>query len=100
LSYGGRDEIVRACKKIIKSGITDDEMTEELISQNIDSAGLPDPDMIIRTSGEQRLSGFLTWQAVYSEFYFPKKHWPEFNTNDFDLAVEEYNNRQRRFGKN
>jgi undecaprenyl diphosphate synthase len=100
LSYGGRDEIVRAVQKIIKTGIKTEDITEELISQNIDSAGLVDPDMIIRTSGEQRLSGFLTWQSVYSEFYFPKKDWPDFGTEDVDQAIEEYNKRQRRFGVN
>lgn len=100
LSYGGRDEIVRACKKIVTKGVEVSEITEELISKNLDSAGLPDPDMIIRTSGEQRLSGFLTWQSVYSEFYFPKKDWPDFNEKDLDIAIEEYNNRHRRFGAN
>ncbi|MDP2944623.1 MAG: polyprenyl diphosphate synthase [bacterium] len=98
LSYNGRDEIIRAVKKIIESGITAGEVTEDLVNKNLDSAGLPDPDMIIRTSGEQRLSGFLTWQSIYSEFYFPKKYWPEFTTADFDLALEEYNKRQRRYG--
>jgi len=100
LSYGGRDEIVRATQKIIKSGIKAEDLTEDTISKNIDSAGIVDPDMIIRTSGEQRLSGFLTWQSVYSEFYFPKKDWPDFSTEDIDKAIEEFNNRQRRFGAN
>jgi undecaprenyl diphosphate synthase len=100
LSYGGRDEIVRAFKKILAQGIKSSEINEDLINKNIDSAGLPDPDLIIRTSGEQRLSGFLTWQSVYSEFYFPKKDWPAFEPQDFDLAIEEYNKRQRRFGAN
>jgi len=100
LSYGGRDELVRAFKKISSQGIDSQDINEDLISKNIDSVGMPDPDMIIRTSGEQRLSGFLTWQSIYSELYFPKKSWPEFNEQDFDLALEEYNNRQRRFGAN
>lgn len=100
LSYGGRDEIVRAVKKIVQSKIAINKIDENLISQNLDSANLPDPDLIIRTSGEQRLSGFLTWQSVYSEFYFPKKYWPEFKTKDFDLALEEYKMRQRRYGAN
>jgi undecaprenyl diphosphate synthase len=100
LSYGGRDELVRAYKKIFKAGITADQITEDVISQNIDSAGIPDPDMIIRTSGEQRLSGFLTWQSVYSEFYFPQVDWPDFGPADLDKAIEEYNKRQRRFGAN
>jgi undecaprenyl diphosphate synthase len=100
LSYGGRDELVRAFKKIIQTGVKADAINEELISQNIDSAGLPDPDLIIRTSGEHRLSGFLTWQSVYSEFYFPKVDWPDFDEAELDKAIDEYNNRQRRFGAN
>ena len=100
LSYGGRDEIVRAFKKILAQGVKVNEIDEDLINKNIDSAGLLDPDLIIRTSGEQRLSGFLTWQSVYSEFYFPKKDWPDFTPHDLDLALEEYSKRQRRFGAN
>lgn len=100
LSYGGRDELVRAFRKISSQDIKPERITEELISQNIDSAGLADPDMIIRTSGEQRLSGFLTWQSVYSELYFTKKTWPEFDELELDKAIAEYNNRQRRFGGN
>ena len=100
LSYGGRDELVRAYKKISQAGITADQITEDIISQNIDSAGMLDPDMIIRTSGEQRLSGFLTWQSVYSEFYFPETDWPDFSQADLDLAIEEFDKRHRRFGAN
>ena len=100
LSYGGRDELVRAFKKIISQGIVADKINEELVSKNLDSVGIDDPDMIIRTSGEQRLSGFLTWQSVYSELYFPKKEWPAFDTADLDEAIEEYSKRQRRFGAN
>ncbi|MBU1203116.1 di-trans,poly-cis-decaprenylcistransferase [Patescibacteria group bacterium] len=100
ISYGGRDEIVRAVKKIVEQNIPANKITEELISQNLDSANIPDPDLIIRTSGELRLSGFLTWQSVYSELYFPKVTWPDFSEKDLDLALEEYNKRQRRFGAN
>lgn len=100
LSYGGRDEIVRSVQKIVKQGIKADDIDQDLISQNLDSAGLPDPDLIIRTSGEKRLSGFLTWQSVYSELYFPDKTWPDFSPEDVDRAILEYNNRQRRFGGN
>ncbi|MEK7578694.1 MAG: undecaprenyl diphosphate synthase family protein, partial [Patescibacteria group bacterium] len=75
------------------------EVTEDLISRNIYTAGLPDPDLIIRTSGEQRLSGFLTWQSAYSEFYFIKRHWPEFSKEDFINILDDFANRQRRFGK-
>ena len=100
LSYGGRDEIVRAVKKIIKQGTPVSEVNEELISQQLDTVGLADPDLIIRTSGEQRLSGFLTWQSVYSELYFSPKFWPEFSPDDLALAIREYGRRQRRFGAN
>lgn len=99
LNYGGRDEIKRAVQKIIKSGIKASEVDFETISRNLDTAGLPDPDLVIRTSGEQRTSGFLLWQGAYSELYFPKVEWPDFDTDQFDKAVIEFNKRQRRFGK-
>ncbi len=97
ISYGGRPEIIQAIKKIIKEGAS--EITEKLVSDNLWTAGTPDPDLIIRTSGEQRLSNFLTWQSAYSELYFPNKYWPEFTKKDIDKALEEYDKRQRRFGK-
>lgn len=97
LSYGGRDEIVRAVNKLINAK---EKITEELISKKLDSSGLADPDLIIRTSGEQRLSGFLTWQSVYSELYFTKKYWPAFTKADLELALKEYSKRKRRFGAN
>ncbi|MFA5155308.1 MAG: polyprenyl diphosphate synthase [Patescibacteria group bacterium] len=99
LSYGGRDEIIRAMRKLAARKISPAKITEELISRNLDSAGWPDPDLIIRTSGEQRLSGFLTWQSVYSELYFVKKHWPDFSGRDLAAAIREYGRRQRRYGK-
>lgn len=99
LSYGGRDEIVRAVNKILKNKKVR-KVSEKDISQHLDSAGMVDPDLIIRTSGEHRLSGFLTWQAIYSEFYFPKKHWPAFTKKDFDKALDVYSQRKRRFGGN
>ncbi|MFA6252725.1 MAG: polyprenyl diphosphate synthase [Patescibacteria group bacterium] len=98
VNYGGRDEIINAVKNIIKNKIPASEITEELFSKNLYTSNLPDPDFIIRTSGEQRLSGFLTWQSVYSELYFVKKMWPEFTKDDFDEALLEFSNRQRRFG--
>jgi len=98
LNYGGRDEIVRAVQKIIEKGYWEEDITIDLISDHLDTVGLPDPDFIIRTSGEQRLSGFLTWQSQYSELYFPTVHWPGFTTKEFDKAIAEYNRRQRRFG--
>ncbi len=96
LNYGGRDELTRAVEKIARTG---EMITEEKVSNNLDSANLPDPDLVIRTSGEMRLSGFLLWQAAYSELYFTKKYWPDFDEEELDKAIEEYNSRQRRFGK-
>ncbi len=98
LSYGGRDELVRAFKKIVQEKISADKIDEALISNYLDTAGIQDPDLIIRTSGEQRLSGFLTWQSVYSEIYFIEKFWPEFSSKDFDQAIKWFENRFRRFG--
>ena len=99
LSYGGRQEIINAFKKFIKKekGIAS-QLTEKNFSAYLYNADQPDPDLIIRTSGEMRLSNFLTWQSVYSELYFSKKYWPDFSTKDFDRVLAEYNKRQRRFG--
>ena len=94
LNYGGRDEILRAIRKIENS-----ELTEENFAELLDTAGIPDPELIVRTSGEQRLSGFLLWQSEYSEFYFPAWHMPEFTPEKLDRVIAEYNKRQRRFGK-
>ena len=103
LSYSGRDEIKRAAQKMIRDALAGrlnpDDVTEDVVSSYLDTAGLPDPDLIVRTSGEQRLSGFLLWQASYAEFYFPRVHWPEFSEEDLDEAIEAYNTRDRRFGK-
>ncbi len=103
LSYSARDEIKRATQKMMQDAlvgkIKPQDVTEQTISNYLDTAGLPDPDLIIRTSGEQRLSNFLLWQAAYSEFYFPMVHWPEFSEADLDAAIEDYNTRDRRFGK-
>lgn len=99
LNYGGRDEIKRAIQKIIKKGYRAKQITEDLISQNLDTKGLPDPDLIIRTSGEQRLSGFLLWQTSYSELYFSKVYWPDFNKKELDRVIFDYFQRQRRFGQ-
>ncbi len=97
INYGGRLELVDAFNKILKN--PPKEITEDLISQNIYTAGLPDPDLIIRTSNEKRLSGFLMWQNAYSEFCFIKHHWPEFSKEDFNDILNDFANRQRRFGK-
>ncbi|PLX25876.1 isoprenyl transferase [Candidatus Parcubacteria bacterium] len=100
LNYGGRAEILNAVKNIIKDKINPDKIDEKLFAKYLYTKDMPDPDLIIRTSGEQRLSGFLTWQSVYSEFYFPQKDWPAFTTKDLDKAIEEFQKRGRRFGGN
>lgn len=99
LSYGGRDEIVRAVKKIIKKKISVEKINEKIIMDHLDTKGLPEVDLIIRTSGEMRLSNFLPFQGTYAELYFPKVYWPDFNKKQFDLALKEFQKRQRRFGK-
>lgn len=98
LSYGGRDEIIRAFKKALASGIKPDELTEEGFSKFLDTEGLPEPDLIIRTSGEMRISNFLTWQSAYSEFYFTDTLWPDFSPEEFVRAIEDFRRRERRFG--
>ena len=104
LNYGGRDEIVKAVKKIaedVKEGKIDvNTINEEMISNNLYTAGMPDPDLLIRTSGELRLSNFLPWQVVYSEFLFVDKNWPDFTEEDLDNAIIEYQKRTRKFGAN
>ena len=97
LNYGGRQEILRAVNLVLKDTL--DEVDEEIFSSYLYTKDQPDPDLIIRTSGEQRLSGFLPWQSIYSELYFTKKYWPEFDTKAFDEALAEYEDRDRRFGK-
>jgi len=99
VSYGGRPEIIQAVKNIIKKKIPANKITEELINKNLWTAGLPYPDLIIRTGGAQRLSNFLTWQTAYSEFYFTKKYWPEFTEKDLNKALLDFSHRERRFGK-
>jgi len=99
INYGGRAEVVDAVKQIIAEGHAPEDITEELITSRVWMTGTPDPDLIIRTSGEQRLSGFLTWSGVYSEILFVEKHWPAFTTDDLDAALAEYQERERRFGK-
>ncbi len=98
LSYSGRNEIMRAIKKVMVSGIKPDDLTEEVFESYLDTAGNPPPDLIIRTSGEMRISNFLLWQAAYSEFYFTDTLWPDFNKDEFLLAVQDYQRRDRRFG--
>ena len=97
LNYGGRDEIVRAIRKLTSTKI--ESLTQEKFSELLDTKGIPDPDLLIRTGGEQRLSGFLAWQAVYAELYFTNVLFPDFSPTEFEKAIVEYATRQRRFGK-
>lgn len=99
LDYGGRDEIVRGIKKLIKRGLKPEEVNEEIVSEVLDTAGVPDPDLLIRTSGEMRTSGMMPWQAVYAELYFAKVYFPDFTPRHLKKAVLEFARRQRRFGK-
>lgn len=102
INYGGRDEIRRAVCRIAedaKNGLlSPSDITEDMISERLDTAGLPDPDLLIRTSGEERLSNFLPWQLAYSEFYFTDVLWPDFSKEDLLTAIRYYNGRERRFG--
>lgn len=98
ISYGGRWDILQAVQKIISKKIPAEKITEDLIEQNLSTAGLPAPDLIIRAGGEKRLSNFVLWQSAYSELYFCKKYWPAFTEKDLDEALREYSRRQRRFG--
>lgn len=98
INYGSRDEICRAVRKIVSEGIRPEEITEEVIAGHLDTAGIPDPDLLIRTSGELRLSNYLMWQLAYAEFYFTDVHWPDFDKEELLKAVEKYNQRERRYG--
>lgn len=98
-NYGGRDEIVHAVQQIVQDGILAEDITEETISNYIYTSDLPDPDLIIRTSGEFRLSNFLIWQGAYSEIYTTPMYWPDFDRLEFYKALREFGNRRRRFGK-
>lgn len=103
LSYGSRNEIVRAVRVIAQQcqekGLQPEEIDDQTISDHLDTSGLPDPDLIIRTGGESRLSNFLLWQASYSEIYITDTHWPDFREPQLKLAIADYQKRQRRFGK-
>ncbi len=98
-NYGGRAEIVDAIKKIMREGYSPDQVTEELVSQHLYTPDLPDPDLIIRTGGEFRLSNFLIWQAAYAEFYSTPVYWPDFDETELRKAVAVFQHRDRRFGK-
>ena len=102
INYGGRDEIVRAVRKIAvktaEGGLCADQITEEIINDMLDTRGIPDPDLLIRTCNEQRISNFLLWQLAYTELYFTPVAWPDFTKEELEKAVEAYNKRDRRYG--
>ncbi len=99
LSYGGRAEIVAAAKEIVRQGTAADALTEESFGEHLWTAGIPDPDLIIRAGGEERLSNFLTWQSAYSELFFTTTLWPDFTKEEFESILAEYSSRERRFGQ-
>ena len=102
INYGGRDEITRAVRRlsadVAEGKLEADSVTEETLNSYLDTAGLPDPDLLIRTCGEQRISNFLLWQLAYTEFYFCDKAWPDFDKKELERAIESYNTRNRKFG--
>jgi undecaprenyl diphosphate synthase len=98
-NYGGRDEIVQAIQRMMKDGVPPEKVTDELVSQYLYTAGVPDPDLIIRTSGELRVSNFLIWQAAYSEWYITPTFWPDFDKDEYRRALEAFSHRDRRYGK-
>ncbi|MCR1843276.1 isoprenyl transferase [Murimonas intestini] len=102
INYGSRNEMIRAMKKMARDCVdgrqAPEEITEEVFESYLDTAGIPDPDLLIRTSGELRLSNYLLWQLAYTEFYFTEVPWPAFNKNELMKAIEKYNERDRRFG--
>ena len=97
-NYGGRDEIIRAVKKASQTGVNMSEITETNLTSCLDTADMPEPDLVIRTSGEKRISNFLLWQAAYAEFVFTDVLWPDFSKGDLENAINEYQSRERRFG--
>ena len=97
-NYGGRDEIVQAIQRMMKDGVEAEKVTDELVGQYLYTAGVPDPDLIIRTSGELRISNFLIWQAAYSEWYVTPTYWPDFDKEEYRRALETYGQRDRRYG--
>ena len=98
-NYGGRDEIVWAIRHMVEDGVKPDDVTQDLVSQYLFTAGTPDPDLIIRTSGELRGSNFLIWQGAYAEWYFTPTFWPNFDKEELRKAIEEFSHRDRRYGK-
>ena len=102
INYGGRDELVRAmrtiARKAAEGSLSPEEVGADLIDRHLDTAGLPDPDLLIRTCGEERISNFLLWQIAYSELYFSPLAWPDFNKEELERAIDAYNHRERRYG--
>lgn len=98
LDYGGRDELVRAFQKMLANGTSQEEVDEQLVNTYLDTAGLPDPDLVIRTSGERRGSGFMLWQAGYSEWYYTPRYFPDLTSSDLLEAIQDFTQRERRFG--
>lgn len=98
VNYGGRDEITNAVREIVAEGVSAEDITEEMISAHLYTRDYPDPELVIRPSGELRLSNFLIWQSAYSEFWFSDVLWPDFKAEHLDKAIADYNNRNRRFG--
>ncbi len=98
INYGGRAEMVQAVQKIMASGVSREAVTEEMISESLWTAGVPEPDLVIRTGGEKRLSGFQPWQTIYSEWAFEEMYWPDFSEADFDRVLADYAERERRYG--
>ena len=99
INYGGRDELIRAVRKAAREGLLSDpeHFDESALNGCLDTGGIPDPDLLIRTCGEQRISNFLLWQLAYSEFYFTDKAWPDFNKEELEKAIDAYNHRERRY---
>ena len=98
IDYGGHDEIIRTFKKLLKKGVKPSKISEEMVAQNLDTAGQPNPDLLIRTSGEMRTSGIMPWQTAYSELYFSKLYFPDFSMAELKRALTDYDRRQRRYG--
>ena len=102
INYGSRDEIVRAVRKaamkVKETELNPEDITEDMISDELDTCGIPDPDLLIRTGGEERISNFLLWQTAYSELYFCDAAWPDFSKNELEKAIDAFNNRERRYG--
>ncbi len=98
LNYGGRHEIIQAVKRIIQEGYKPEDVNEDLLEKYLYTAGMPNPDLIIRTSGEMRVSNFLIWQGIYAEWYVTPTYWPDFDRDEYKHAIEAYHQRQRRFG--